>query len=162
MLMLTGDTEHVAKTIGYQLGLKDDEIRFGLLPEDKVNIVKELQSQGNLLAFVGDGVNDAAALATADVGIAMGVSGSDVALEAADVAFLSEDLNQLGYGQKLSKKANGIIKQNLGFAVSIMLLMVVITIGWYLPLPLGVIGHEGGTLLVVANSLRLLFGKVTV
>ncbi len=162
LLMLTGDTEHVAKTIGYQLGLKDDEIRFGLLPEDKVNIVKELQSQGNLLAFVGDGVNDAAALATADVGIAMGVSGSDVALEAADVAFLSEDLNQLGYGQKLSKKANGIIKQNLAFAVGIMLLMVVITIGWYLPLPLGVIGHEGGTLLVVANSLRLLFGKVTV
>jgi Cd2+/Zn2+-exporting ATPase len=162
LLMLTGDTEHVAKAIGYQLGLKDDEIRFGLLPEDKVNIVKELQNKGNLLAFVGDGVNDAAALATANVGIAMGVSGSDVALEAADVAFLSEDLNQLGYGQKLSKKANGIIKQNLAFAVSIMLLMVVITIGWYLPLPLGVIGHEGGTLLVVANSLRLLFGKVTV
>jgi len=91
----------------------------------------------------------------------MGVAGSDVALEAADVAFLSEDLNQLVYARKLSRKANRIIKQNLGFAVGIMLLMVTITVGWYLPLPLGVIGHEGGTLLVVANSLRLLFGKIS-
>ncbi len=161
MIMLTGDTKYVAHAIGNQVGLLPEEIHDSLLPEDKVNLVKQFQEQGLSVAFVGDGVNDAAALATANVGIAMGVAGSDVALEAADVAFLSEDLNQLVYARKLSRKANRIIKQNLGFAVGIMLLMVTITVGWYLPLPLGVIGHEGGTLLVVANSLRLLFGKIS-
>lgn len=157
--MLTGDTQKVADVIGKEAGFAPEHIHGGLLPTDKVALVKELQTQYNV-AFVGDGVNDAAALATAQVGVAMGVAGSDVALEAADVALLSDDLRKLAYAHRLSLQMNRIIKQNLCFAVGIMLLMVVVTIGWYLPLPLGVIGHEGGTLLVVANSLRLLFMKI--
>lgn len=157
--MLTGDTQTVAEAIGGQVALTPEHIHGALLPADKVAHVRALQAK-HPVAFIGDGVNDAAALATAEVGVAMGVAGSDVALEAADVALLSDNLENLGYAYRLSHQANRIIKQNLIFAVGIMILMVVITIGWYLPLPLGVLGHEGGTLLVVANSLRLLFMKI--
>lgn len=102
-------------------------------------------------------MNDAAALATAHVGIAMVAAGTDVALEAADVALLSDDLRKLLRAFTLSRQTNRIIKQNLIFAISILLVMVIITVFFYLPLPLGVIGHEGGTLLVVLNGLRLLW-----
>ena len=156
--VLTGDSERVAHAIGLKLGLSLDEVHHDLLPEDKVRIVQELHKNGKV-AFVGDGVNDAAALATAHVGVAMGVGGSDVALEAADVALLSDDLTRLAQTHLLSKRANFIIKQNLYFAVGIMSLMIIITIFGNLPLPLGVLGHEGGTLLVVSNGLRLLFQK---
>jgi heavy metal translocating P-type ATPase len=158
-VVLTGDSERVAHAIGLKLGLSLDEVEHDLLPEDKVNLIEALRKHGKV-AFVGDGVNDAAALATANVGIAMGVGGSDVALEAADVALLSDDLTRISHAHKLSKQANTIIRQNLYFAVGIMAVMVVTTVFWYLPLPLGVIGHEGGTLLVVANGLRLLFKHV--
>lgn len=158
IVMLTGDTKAVAETIGAQLGLLPTDIYADLLPEDKVAIVNQLRGEG-VVAFVGDGVNDAAALATAHVGIAMGGGGSDVALEAADVALISADLRNLIPAYRLAKRANRIIKQNLIFALGILLIMVVITVFFYLPLPLGVIGHEGGTLLVVANGLRLLFMK---
>ncbi|MBY0310403.1 cadmium-translocating P-type ATPase [Patescibacteria group bacterium] len=158
VVMLTGDSMAVAQAIGARLGFAADTIFGGLLPEDKVARVTALAAHGRL-AFVGDGVNDAAALATARVGVAMGVAGTDAALEAADVALLSDDLRQLAYAYALSKKANRIIKQNLIFSCGIMALMVVTTVFWHLPLPLGVIGHEGGTLLVVANGLRLLFSK---
>lgn len=157
--MLTGDTQKVAEVIGKEAGFAPEDIHGALLPEDKVHLVKELQDT-HKVTFVGDGVNDAAALATAQVGVAMGVAGSDVALEAADVALLSDDLDKLSYAYQLSQQANRIIKQNLIFAVGIMVLMIIVTIGWHLPLPLGVIGHEGGTLLVVGNSLRLLFMKI--
>ena len=157
--MLTGDTQRVAEVIGKEAGFALEHIHGSLLPEDKVALVKNLQDKYKV-AFVGDGVNDAAALATAQIGVAMGVAGSDVALEAADVALLSDDLRKLAFAYQLSQQMNRIIKQNLYFAVGIMILMVIVTIGWYLPLPLGVIGHEGGTLLVVANSLRLLFMKI--
>jgi heavy metal translocating P-type ATPase len=158
-VVLTGDSERVAHAIGLKLGLSLDEVEHDLLPEDKVTLIEALSKHGKV-AFVGDGVNDAAALATANVGIAMGVGGSDVALEAADVALLSDDLTRISHAHKLSKQANAIIRQNLYFAVGIMAIMVVTTVFWYLPLPLGVIGHEGGTLLVVANGLRLLFKHV--
>lgn len=157
-VMLTGDTELVAKQIGTKVGLSEGEIFGSLLPAEKVAHINQLRAEYKL-AFVGDGINDAAALATANVGIAMGVAGSDVALEAADVALLSDDLGKLPQTFKLANKANRIIKQNLYFAVGIMVLMIIVTIFGNLPLPLGVIGHEGGTLLVVANSLRLLFVK---
>lgn len=158
IVMLTGDHTNVAYTIGNELGIPETDIYAALLPEDKVAIVKDLRASGTV-AFVGDGVNDAAALVTSHVGIAMGAAGTDVALEAADVALLSDDLRKLLSAFNLSKKANGIIKQNLIFAIGILSVMVFITTFFYLPLPLGVVGHEGGTLLVVANGLRLLFWK---
>lgn len=158
-VMLTGDAPLVAKNIGAKLGFAEADIYAGLLPEDKLKLVEKFREKGQV-AFIGDGVNDAAALATAHVGVAMGVGGSDVALEAADIALLSDDLTKLAHTHKLSKDANLIIKQNLFFAVGIMGVMVVATIFGNLSLPLGVIGHEGGTLLVVANGLRLLFKRV--
>ena len=157
-MMLTGDSNRVAHAIGEKLGLKPEEIRSELLPEDKVRLVEELSAHGKI-AFIGDGINDAAALVKAQVGVAMGVGGSDVALEAADVALLSDDLTVLARTHRLSKQANLIIKQNLIFAIGIMSIMVCITIFGSLPLPLGVVGHEGGTLLVVGNGLRMLFRK---
>jgi P-type E1-E2 ATPase len=157
--MLTGDSQLVAKNIGAKIGFAEADIYAGLLPEDKVKLVEKLREKGQV-AFIGDGVNDAAALATSHVGVAMGVGGSDVALEAADIALLSDDLNKLAHTHRLAKDANLIIKQNLFFAVGIMGVMVIVTIFGNLPLPLGVIGHEGGTLLVVANGLRLLFKHV--
>lgn len=153
-VMLTGDHGKVAKQIAAHLSL--DEVHANLLPQDKVKEVKNLSERG-VVAYLGDGVNDAAALATAQVGIAMGTAGSDVALESADVALLSDDLSKLSVAYDLARKANRIIKQNLFFALAILTLMVILTLFWYLPLPLGVIGHEGGTLLVVANGLRLLW-----
>jgi Zn2+/Cd2+-exporting ATPase len=155
-VMLTGDSPRVAAAIGAKLGLGEKEIYGGLMPEDKVTRVEDLRRQ-HKVAFVGDGVNDAAALATAQVGVAMGVAGTDAALEAADVALLSDDLRKLAYAYTLSRKTDLVIKQNLIFACGIMAVMVVVTLFGNLPLPLGVIGHEGGTLLVVANGLRLLF-----
>lgn len=156
IVMLTGDHSTVANAIGSELGISPADIYAELMPEDKVEIVKKLRMEGKV-AFVGDGINDAAALATSHVGVAMGTAGTDVALEAADVALLSDDIRKLSATLQLSKKANRIIKQNLIFAIGILSLMVIVTIFFYLPLPLGVIGHEGGTLLVVANGLRLLF-----
>jgi len=158
IVMLTGDSKAVAGSIGAQLGIQVADIYADLLPEDKVGIINQLRTEG-VVAFVGDGVNDAMALTTAQVGIAMGAAGSDVALEAADVALISDDLRTLIPAYRLAKSANRIIKQNLVFALGILLLMVIVTVFFYLPLPLGVIGHEGGTLLVVANGLRLLFMK---
>jgi heavy metal translocating P-type ATPase len=153
--MLTGDNSAVASSVAQQLGIDPAGVHADLLPEDKVGRVRELNERGRV-TFVGDGVNDAAALATASVGVAMGTAGSDVALEVADVALLSDDLGRLPEAYELARKANRVIRQNLTFALGIMLLMVVITVFFYLPLPLGVLGHEGGTILVVANGLRLL------
>ena len=155
MAMLTGDHATVGRNVGRQLGLPDDAIHADLLPEEKVERIRQLAANGRV-TFVGDGVNDAAALATASVGVAMGTAGSDVALEAADMALLSDDLRKLPHAYALARKANRIIKQNLVFALGIMLVMVFTTIFFFLPLPLGVLGHEGGTILVVANGLRLL------
>ncbi|MCA9835727.1 MAG: cadmium-translocating P-type ATPase [Trueperaceae bacterium] len=157
-VMLTGDHSSVAKAVAHELGLAEKDVYAELLPEDKVKYVREL-SQESKVAFVGDGVNDAAALATAHVGMAMGTAGSDVALEAADIALLTDNLERLPEVYALAKTANRVIKQNLGFALGIMILMVFLTLFWTLPLPLGVIGHEGGTLLVVANGLRLLWSR---
>ncbi len=155
IVMVTGDNIRAAHHIARAVGIDEKDVYAELLPEDKVRVVEELKSVGRV-AFVGDGVNDAAALVTAQIGIAMGTAGSDVALEAADVALLSDDLQKIVAARKLSQKTNSIIKQNLIFALGILVIMVIITTFFYLPLPLGVIGHEGGTLLVVLNGLRLL------
>ncbi|GHE45723.1 heavy metal-(Cd/Co/Hg/Pb/Zn)-translocating P-type ATPase [Camelimonas fluminis] len=155
IVMMTGDRHAVALRIGQELGLQNDEIHADMLPEDKVRLVAEIAG-GRKVAFVGDGVNDAAALARADVGIAMGAAGSEVALQAADVALLAEDMGRLAAAHRLSKRTAQIIRQNLIFAIGAMLLLVTGAAFFDLPLPLAVLGHEGGTVLVVLNGLRLL------
>lgn len=155
LALMTGDRRAVALRIGLELGFSEAEIHADLLPEDKVRLVGELAKKGRT-AFVGDGVNDAAALARADVGIAMGVAGSEVALQAADVALLAEDMTRLAAARKLAQRTKRIIRQNLIFALGMMALLVISALFFELPLPLAVIGHEGGTVLVVLNGLRLL------
>lgn len=155
ILMMTGDRAEVAARIGGRLGLRADEIHAGLLPGDKVRLVDAAAQRGRV-AFVGDGVNDAAALARADVGVAMGVAGSEVALQAADVALMAEDLRKLAAARRLARRTARVIRQNLTLAIGAMLVLVTGSLFFELPLPLAVIGHEGGTLLVVLNGLRLL------
>jgi ATPase, P-type (transporting), HAD superfamily, subfamily IC/heavy metal translocating P-type ATPase len=155
IVMMTGDRRPVAVRIGQELGLAAEDIHADMLPEDKVRMVGDLASTGKV-AFVGDGVNDAAALARADVGIAMGAAGSDVALQAADVALLSEEMGRLADAHRLARRAALIIRQNLAFALGAMAVLVAGGLFFDLPLPLAVIGHEGGTVLVVLNGLRLL------
>lgn len=155
LVMLTGDHAGAAHAIGQELGLEPGDIHASLLPEDKVRLVRELREQGQVI-YVGDGINDAAALASAHVGVAMGAAGSDVALEAADVALLASDLGKLEHALQLAKRASRVLQQNLAFAVGAMIVLVALTLTANLPLPLAVVGHEGGTLVVVANGLRLL------
>jgi heavy metal translocating P-type ATPase len=155
IVMMTGDRRGVALRIGAELGLAEYDIHAEMLPEDKVKAVSKLAETGKV-AFVGDGVNDAAALARADIGIAMGAAGSEVALQAADVALLSEDLRQLADAHHLARRAAAIIRQNLIFAIGVMAVLVIAGLFFDLPLPLAVLGHEGGTVLVVLNGLRLL------
>ncbi|MGY6246819.1 heavy metal translocating P-type ATPase [Bosea thiooxidans] len=159
IVMMTGDRRPVALRIGAELGLVPDEVQSEMLPQDKVREVGELARQGKV-AFVGDGVNDAAALARADVGIAMGAAGSDVALQAADVALLSEDMKKLADAHRLARRTAAIILQNLVVAIGAMLILVTGGLFFDLPLPLAVIGHEGGTVLVVLNGLRLLSDRI--
>ncbi|MDR5655328.1 cation-translocating P-type ATPase [Xinfangfangia sp. LG-4] len=153
--MMTGDRRPVGLRIGAELGFAPRDVDADLLPGDKVRLVGELTGRGKV-AFVGDGVNDAAALARADVGIAMGAAGSEVALQAADVALLSDDMARLAAARALARRTRRVIRQNLAFSIGMMLLLVASTLFFALPLPLAVIGHEGGTVLVVLNGLRLL------
>lgn len=159
LTMMTGDRRPVALRIGAALGLASQDIHADLLPGEKVRLVDDLARQGPV-AFVGDGVNDAAALARADVGIAMGAAGSEVALQAAEVALLSENMERLAAAHRLARRTARIIRQNLAFAIGAMVLLVIGGLFFDLPLPLAVIGHEGGTLLVVMNGLRLLFDPI--
>lgn len=151
--MLTGDNAGVANAIANELGI--DEVHADLLPDQKVDIVKKLKSRG-MVAMVGDGVNDAPALAVSNLGIAMGAAGTDVALETADIVLMGDDLTKLPYLLWLTRKSKKVVWQNIVFslAVIVMLLFGVFLVD--LPLTLGVIGHEGSTLLVVLNGLRLL------
>lgn len=119
IVMMTGDRRPVALRIGEELGLQPAQIHADMLPEDKVSMVGELAATGKV-AYVGDGVNDAAALARADVGIAMGAAGSEVALQAADVALLSEDMGRLAEAHRLARRTAAIIRQNLTFAIGAM------------------------------------------
>jgi P-type E1-E2 ATPase len=148
ILMMTGDRAPVAARIGERLSLAPAEIHAGLLPGDKVTLVDAAAKRGKV-AFIGDGVNDAAALARADVGVAMGVAGSEVAL-------MAEDLRKLAAARRLARRAAAVIRQNLTIAIGAMLVLVTGSLFFELPLPLAVLGHEGGTLLVVLNGLRLL------
>lgn len=153
-VMLTGDNERVARAVALQAGV--DEVHAALLPQDKVQMIETLRQQYGEIAMIGDGVNDAPALAAADVGIAMGGAGSDVALETADIVLMSDDLSNLPHAIRLAKQSKKIIWQNMTFALAVIVLLVVSAFGLNLALPLGVVGHEGSTVLVVLNGLRLL------
>ncbi len=157
VVMLTGDNERVAAGIAERAGV--DEFHAGLLPQDKVNMLKMLRQKYGPTAMIGDGVNDAPALATADVGVAMGGAGTDVAMETADVVLMADSLAKLPHAIGLAKKARRVVFQNLTFALAVIVLLVTSAFGAYLPLPLGVVGHEGSTVLVVLNGLRLLVYK---
>ena len=157
-IMITGDNEATGQTIGKQLGV--DEIRANCLPEDKTTILKELQAKYKLVGMVGDGVNDAPALANADIGIAMG-EGTDIAMETADVVLMKSELDKLEYCYGLSKKLKKITMQNIIFSITVILILILSNLFQLINLPLGVVGHEGSTILVILNSLRLLANITT-
>ncbi|MEP7288015.1 MAG: heavy metal translocating P-type ATPase [Chloroflexota bacterium] len=155
--ILTGDNERVANAIARRVGA--DEVRANLLPEDKVNAIKGLEAKFGPTAMVGDGVNDAPALASATLGIAMGAAGTDVALETADVVLMADDLSKIAYAIDLSRRARRVVLQNLTFSLTVIGVLVLGALGFGLALPFGVVGHEGSTLIVVVNGLRLLTYK---
>ncbi|WP_289356331.1 heavy metal translocating P-type ATPase [Paenibacillus sp. S-12] len=152
--MLTGDQKQTANSIATEAGI--DLVFSELLPEDKLSIVKELKTQYGQIAMVGDGVNDAPALASASVGIAMGAAGSDAALETADVVLMNDDLTNIGRAIVLSRRTQSIVKQNIIFAAVVIMGLIATNFIFGIPLPLGVVGHEGSTILVILNGLRLL------
>jgi len=153
VVMLTGDSSTTAQIIGEQVGV--DEVYSQLLPEHKVDIIKKLGQYGKV-AMVGDGVNDAPALAVSSVGIAMGAAGTDVALETANVVLMTDDLDKVSYAIGLGRRTTRVVKQNVTFAVAVILVLVMSNFFGTINLPIGVIGHEGSTILVIISGLRLL------
>ena len=154
IVMLTGDNEEVARRIAEQVGV--DEVRAELMPEEKVDTVRRLVDRYEHVAMVGDGVNDAPALATASVGVAMGGAGTDVALETADLVLMGDDLSMLPYALGLSRATRRTLQVNLSIAFGAIAVMVASILITGIPLPLAVVGHEGSTVLVSLNGLRLL------
>jgi Zn2+/Cd2+-exporting ATPase len=154
IVMLTGDNAQVAAAIARQSGV--DAYYAELLPQDKMRLLHELAATYGPVAMVGDGVNDAPALAAADIGIAMGAAGTDVALETADIVLMSDDLGKIPYVIGLSRQTRKTLVQNLVFAIGVIVVLVGAVLGVGLALPLSVIGHEGSTVLVSLNGLRLL------
>jgi len=154
IVMLTGDNERAAKSVAKEIGV--DHVYAELLPEDKLKVIRQLQQQYKTVAMVGDGINDAPALAQASVGIAMGAAGSDVALETADVVLMTDRLEKLAYAIRLGRRSQAIIKQNIAFALSFIVLLLIANFTGNINIPLGVVGHEGSTVLVTLSGLRLL------
>lgn len=156
IVLLTGDNEHVARKVAHHLNIP--HYVASMLPEDKINYVLDSQDEEAVVGMIGDGINDAPALANADIGIAMG-SGSSVAMESSDVVIVRNDLVKLFHSFKLSKKLNAIILQNVVFAVGVIVLLIILNMFGLLGLPLAVLFHEGSTILVILNGLRLLYFK---
>ena len=154
VVMLTGDTQLVAEAIGKATGI--DEIHASLLPEDKLDAVVELQQQGHTVAMVGDGVNDAPALATADIGVAMGAAGSAVAIETADIALMGDNLLKLPEAISLAKRTNRVMKQNIVIALATVAALLVGVFAGNVTMALGMLVHEGSVLIVILNAMRLL------
>lgn len=154
VVMLTGDNEGTAKKIAQQTGV--DRYFAELLPEDKVNAVKHLQQEGTLVAMVGDGINDAPALATANLGIAMGGAGTDTAMETADIVLMADNLEKLPHTMRLSRKAMQVIKQNIWFSLLVKVIALVLIFPGWLTLWIAVLSDTGAALLVILNSMRLL------
>jgi Cd2+/Zn2+-exporting ATPase len=156
-VMLTGDRRAAATEVAKQLGLS--EVRAGLHPEDKVTVIRELTQQGRKVAMVGDGVNDAPSLAAAYVSVAMGARGSDAALEQSDVVLMQDKIEKLLSARLISQKARRIIQQNIVISLGSVIVMAVASLFGIVPLTLGVLTHEGSTVVVCLNSLRLLFER---
>lgn len=154
IIMLTGDNEHTARAISKELGV--DDVRAELMPEDKVAVVRELELKGGRVAFVGDGVNDAPALAAATVGIAMGAAGTDVALETADVALMADDLSRLPFAIRISRATARVLRQNIFFSIAIKAVFLVLALFGWATLWMAVAADMGASLAVIINGLRLL------
>lgn len=153
-VMLTGDNPQAAARVAGRLGV--DEVRAGLLPEEKVAALRELQREGHVVAMIGDGVNDAPALAAADVSVAMGASGTQAAIEAADIALMTDRLEKVSYAIGLSRRILGVVRQNVAFAVAVVLLLLAGVVGRMVHLGSGMLIHEASVLLVIANGMRLM------
>jgi len=154
MVMLTGDNEGTARAIATQVSV--DEFRADLLPEDKVDAIDTLLTEYGRVAMVGDGVNDAPALARATVGIAMGAAGTDTALETADIALMADDLSRLPLAMKLSRRALGVVKQNIGLSLLIKAVFLALALPGYATLWMAVFADMGASLIVILNGMRLL------
>jgi Cd2+/Zn2+-exporting ATPase len=153
LVMLSGDSRRVADAVAKEVGITD--VEAPLMPEGKVDSLRRLAREGGV-AMIGDGVNDAPALATASVGVAMGGAGSDVALETADVVLMSDDLGRLPFAVGLARTSAAAIRQNLVLALGVSGLLILATIAGWVQIAGAVLIHEGSTLVVVANGLRLL------
>jgi len=154
LVMLTGDNEGTAKAIAKEAGI--DEVHAELLPEDKVAAVERLVEKYGYVAMIGDGVNDAPALARASLGLAMGAAGSDAAIETADIALMSDDLSKLPWLIHHSRRTLSIIRQNIVFSLAIKVLFVILTFAGFASLWAAIAADMGASLLVIANGLRLL------
>jgi Cd2+/Zn2+-exporting ATPase len=154
VVLLTGDHDAAARALAGALGI--DDYRAELLPEDKLEAVHELQRKYGALAMVGDGVNDAPALAAADVGIAMGAAGTDAALETADVALMADELLKIPYALRLSRATTRNIRMNIVFSLALKAAFLVMAVGGAATLWMAVVADMGASLLVIANALRLL------
>jgi len=156
VMLLTGDNEVVAKNVAAAVGV--DHYQASMLPEDKIDFVLKSQESEEVVGMIGDGINDAPALANADIGIAMG-SGSSAAMESSDVVVVKNDLSKLFYSYKLSKRLNRLIFQNVVFSITVIVTLITLNLFGILGLPLAVLFHEGSTILVILNGLRLLGSK---
>jgi Cd2+/Zn2+-exporting ATPase len=154
LALLTGDHEPAARAFALSVGI--DEVRADLLPEDKVTAVETLRARYGTVAMVGDGINDAPALAAADVGIAMGVAGSDAALETADVALMSDELLKIPYALRLSRATVRNIRANIGFSLALKGAFLAMAVLGYATLWMAVVADMGASLVVIGNALRLL------
>nr|WP_245190271.1 cation-translocating P-type ATPase [Leucobacter exalbidus] len=154
VVMLTGDTRLVAEAIGKATGI--DEIYASLLPEDKLDAVAQMQRDGHTVAMVGDGVNDAPALATADIGVAMGAAGSAVAVETADIALMGDDLLKLPEAIHLAKRTVNVMRQNIAIALLTVIVLLVGVFSGGVTMSMGMLVHEGSVLVVILNAMRLL------
>ncbi|HEY0970000.1 MAG TPA: cation-translocating P-type ATPase [Gemmatimonadales bacterium] len=154
VVMLTGDNPATARSVAAEIGM--DEVHAGLLPDDKVRHVRERAAAGEAVAFVGDGVNDAPALAAASVGIAMGAAGTDVALETADVALMGDDLTRLAFAVRLSRATLAVIRQNVTFSIAVKAVFLALAVTGNATLWMAILADTGASLLVVANGMRVL------
>lgn len=152
LVMLTGDNRRTAEAIGTELDI--NEVYAELKPEDKVRVVRELEKRFGRVVMVGDGVNDAPALAASSAGIAMGAIGTDAAIEAADVALMADDLDKVAYAIRVGRKAQGVSRQNIAFSLLLLAVLIPSAVLGFIGVALAVLAHEGAELLAISNGLR--------